>query len=76
MYSQENGPPRRHGRLLINLEHQLEDRTRPRWLFEELQGELETEKEALDEVDSDLDDLAHDGGDGGACIEGHHSPWR
>jgi hypothetical protein len=34
------------------------------------------EKEAFGAVDPILGGLAHGWGDGGACVEGYHSPWR
>ena len=76
MYSPENGPRGRQSRLLINLEDQLGDQVQLPWLLEELQGELEMEKEAFGVVDPDSDGLDHDWGDDGAPVEGYHSPWR
>ncbi len=64
MYSQQDGPTRRHSRLLIDLEDQI----RPPWLLKELQGELEMEKEAFGVVDPHFECLTHGWGDGSAPV--------
>lgn len=70
MYSPENGSRGRQCRLLINLEDQLGDQIQLPWLLEELQGELEMEKEAFGVVDPDPDGLAHGWDNDGAPVEG------
>ena len=77
MYSPENGPPGRRSRLLIDFQNHLEYEIRPPRVLKELQGEVGMVKELFAAVDPNFDGLVNSGGgDGGACVEGHHSPWR
>ena len=76
MYSPESGPPRRRSRLLIDFQNHLKYEIRLPRLLEELQGEVEMEKEAFGAVDPIFDDPANGRGYGGARVGGHHAPWR
>ena len=76
MYSPENGPPGRRSRLLIDFQNHLEYEIRLPRVLKELQGEVGMEKEAFGAFDPIFDGLANGRGCGGACVEGHHLPWR